>query len=56
MKIFLFNFNDFTISESVLGSAPRRTKKMGTEIIWFGVSERGFKLKTTLHRGLKVNG
>ena len=33
---------------------PRRTKKKGAEIIWFGVSERGFQ--TTLHRGLKVNG
>ena len=35
---------------------PRRTKKKGAEIIGFGVSERGFKLKTTLHGGLKVNG
>ena len=35
---------------------PRRTKKKGAEIIEFGVSERGFKLKTTLHGGLKVNG
>ena len=35
---------------------PRRTKKKGAEIVWFGISERGFQLKTTLHRGLKVNG
>ena len=35
---------------------PRRTKKKGAEIIWFGVSGRGFKLKATLHGGLKVNG
>ena len=28
----------------------------GVEIIWFGVSERGFKMKTTLHGALKVNG
>ena len=55
MKVFLFNFYGFTINESVLGSVPE-TKKWGTEINWFGVSERGFQLKTTLHRGLKVNG
>ena len=42
MKIFLFNLNDFTINESVLGAVPRRIKRMETEIIWFGVSERRF--------------
>ena len=56
MKIFLFNFNGFTINESVLGSVPRSTKKMGLKLFGF-VSPRGdFKLKTTLHGGLKVNG
>ena len=57
MKLFLLNFNDFTINENVLGSVRRSTKKMRAEIIWFGLSPRGdFKLKTTLSRGLKVNG
>ena len=58
MKIFLLNFNDFTINENVLGSVGRSTKRMRAEIIWFGFfSPRGdFKLKTTLSRGLKVNG
>ena len=42
MKIFFFNFNGFTINESVLGSVLRNTKKWGAEIIWFGlVSPRG---------------
>ena len=56
MKIFLFDFNGFTINESVLCSVSWRTKKMGLKL--FGlVSPRGdFKLKTTLHEGLKVNG
>ena len=26
-----------------------RTKKRGVKIVWFGVSERELKLKTTLH-------
>ena len=58
MKILLFNFNGFTINESVLGSVSWRTKKMGGGLKLFGlVSPRGdFKLKTTLHGGLKVNG
>ena len=57
MKLFLLNFNDFTINENVLGSVGRSTKKLRAEIIWFGFSPRGdFKLKMTLSRGLKVNG
>ena len=36
MKIFLLNFNDFTINENVLSSVGRRTKRMRAEIIWFG--------------------
>ena len=57
MKIFLFNFNDFTINENGLSSVGRSTKRMRAEIIWFGLSPRGdFKLKTTLHGGPKVNG
>ena len=31
---------------------PERTKKKGVKIVWFGVSERGPKLKTTLHGDL----
>jgi len=42
MKIFLFSFNGFTTNESVLGSVPGEQRKWGAEIIWFGVSERGF--------------
>jgi len=30
----------------------KRTKKKGVKIVWFGVSERGPKLKTTLHGDL----
>ena len=57
MKIFLFNFNDFTVNQNGLSSVGRSTKRMRAEIIWFGLSPRGnFKLKTTLHGGLKVNG
>ena len=57
MKIFLLNFNDFTINKNVLSSVGRSTKRMRAEIIWFGFSPRGdLKLKTTLSRGLKVNG
>jgi len=54
MKIFLFNFYGFTIIESVLGSVPGVQRKWGLKL--FGlVSLRGdFKLKTTLHRGLKL--
>ena len=56
MKIFLFNFNDFTVNENGLSSVGRSTK-MRAEIIWFGLSPRGdFKLKTTFRGGLKVNG
>ena len=29
-----------------------RTKKRGVKIVWFGFSERGPKLKTTLHGDL----
>ena len=56
MKIFLFNFNGFTINESVLGSVSGEQRKWGLKS--FGlVSPRGdFKLKTTLHGDLKVNG
>ena len=55
MKIFLLNFNDFTINENVLSSVGQSTKRMRAEIIWFGFSPRGdFKLKTTLSRGLKL--
>ena len=56
MKIFLLNFNDFTINENVLSSVGRSTKRMRAEnLVW--LSPRGdFKLKTTLPRGLKVNG
>ena len=43
MKLFLLNFNDFTINENVLSSVGRSTKRMQAEIIWFGfVSERRF--------------
>ena len=57
MKIFLFNFYGFTINESVLGSVPGEQRNGGWNyLVWFGVSERGVQLKTTLHRGLKVNG
>jgi len=31
---------------------PERTKKKGVKIVWFGVSERGPKLKMTLHGDL----
>ena len=31
---------------------PERTKKKGVKIVWFGVSEREPKLKTTLHGDL----
>ena len=35
-KIFLFNFNDFTINESVLSFVPWRTKRMGgwNYLVW----------------------
>ena len=57
MKIFLFNFNDFTIMKNGSSSVGQSTKRMRAEIIWFGLSPKGgFKLKTTLFRGLKVNG
>ena len=57
MKIFLFNFNDFTITKNGSSSVGQSTKRMRAEITWFGFSLRGdFKLKTTLSRGLKVNG
>ena len=36
MKIFLLNFNDFTINENVLSSVGRSTKRMRAEIIWLG--------------------
>ena len=36
MKIFLLNFNDFTINENVLSSVGQSTKRMRAEIIWFG--------------------
>ena len=36
MKIFLLNFNDFTINENGLSSVGRSTKRMRPEIIWFG--------------------
>ena len=54
MKIFMFNFNGFTINESVLGSVPEEQRKWGLKL--FGLlSPRGdFKLKTTLHGGLKL--
>ena len=55
MKIFLFNFNDFTINESVVGSVPRRTKRMGAEIIGLVWCLReGISVKDD--KGLKVNG
>ena len=36
MKLFLLNFNDFTINENVLSSVGQSTKRMRAEIIWFG--------------------
>ena len=43
MKLFLFNFNDFS--------------NCGLKLFGLVLSPRGgFKLKTTLFRGLKVNG
>jgi len=56
MKIFLLNFDDFTINEHVLSPVGRSTKRMRAEnLVW--LSPRGdFKLKTTLPGGLKVNG
>ena len=44
MKIFLLNFNDFTINKNVLSSVGRSTKRMRAEIrnylVWF-LSPRG---------------
>ena len=36
MRLFLLNFNDFTINENVLSSMGQSTKRMRAEIIWFG--------------------
>ena len=35
--------------QECLDSVAGSNKEKGAKIIWFGVSERGFKLKTTLH-------
>ena len=43
--------NGFTIREVVYNSV-RENKEKGVKIVWFGVSERGPKLKTTLHGDL----
>ena len=57
MKLFLLNFNDFTINENVLGSVGRVQNNCGLKLFGLVLSPRGnFKLKTTLSRGLKVNG
>ena len=57
MKIFLLNFNDFTINENVLSSVGRSTKRRECGLKLFGlVFSNDFKLKTTLPGGLKVNG
>ena len=50
MKIILcLTFeNGFTIREVVYDSV-RENKEKGVKIVWFSVSERGPKLKTTLH-------
>ena len=58
MKILLLNFKWFTINKSVYTPLSENKEKRA-EIVWFGfVSERSFRLKTTLHRGgggLNVN-
>ena len=57
MKLFLLNFNDFTINENVLGSVGLVQNNCGLKLFGLVLSPRGnFKLKTTLSRGLKVNG
>ena len=51
MKIFLLNLKWFTINKSVYTPLSENKEKRA-EIVWFGfVSERSFRLKTTLHRG-----
>ena len=43
MKLFLLNFNDFTINEKYFRLHEAEYKVIGAEIIWFGfVSERRF--------------
>ena len=35
-KLFMYNFNHFTINENVLSSVGQSTRRMRAEIIWFG--------------------
>ena len=55
-NILVFNFYGFTINESVLGSVPGEQRKWGLKLFGLGSPRGDFKLKTTLHGGLKVNG
>ena len=49
MKIFFVKLLKWVHNkQECLDSVPGEQRK-GAKIIWFGVSERGFKLKTTLH-------
>ena len=56
MKIFLLNFNDFTITKCFKLRGTEYKENAGLNyLVWF--SPRGdFKLKTILPGGLKVNG
>ena len=57
MKIFLFNINDFTITKMVRVPWDGVQREYGLKLLGLVFSKRGdFKLKTTLSRGLKVNG
>ena len=57
MKLFLFNFNDFTITKMVQVPWDGVQREFGLKLFSLVFSPRGnFKLKTTLSRGLKVNG
>ena len=59
MKIILcLTFeNRFTTCEALfIFITPLERRKGWVEIVWFGVSERELKLKTTLQRRLIVNG
>ena len=58
MKIILcLTFeNRFTTREAFVYNSVGEKKEKGVKIVWFGVSERELKLKTTLQRRLVVNG
>ena len=52
-KYSLFNFWKWIHNTGgFVYDSVRENKEKGVKIVWFGVSKRGPKLKTTLHRDL----